>query len=516
MTENKNINFKGFILLMILVIIGCQEISAQGWIYDFAGKSIAELETEGFEFTNFREDIEGVTTENIKDITAVAKTPYWLLGEEDYFTFSGARLSSAAGNGDVVFTIKMEKLDGTVVASETYNMQDAATDQIPQFDFSIFEKGFYRIVLEVSYTGNKKNVELTLQSFESNLPPETYTPDEAQTSIEIYSNVLTDKLEYYQTEPADISFKVFFEGIDAPRPIKRVRYQLLVPDGFSVTEATFTPTLKNGAAGLRTKNTFANEQIVLEEVNGDWFIVIEESNTDREVDIFMDAIATGNPGGYQMESNLEEADPGYVNPDPNAETPAIIIVPFGTQPVELIFFEALSRDQDVVLRWATTLEIENDYFAIERSRDGKNFLEIGRVEGHGNYSGRKDYTYTDHSVAGIYYYRLKQVDYDGSFSYSEVQRVSNSLQRKFTYSIFPNPSRDKKIALSMSDVNPDDQVQVMVVDMMGAVVRNLTITQPSPLAPYFMDLNDLREGTYLMRIMIGKEKITERILLAGN
>lgn len=505
-----------FFSLLTYCFSGMQAVKAQGWAYDFAGKSIAELEEVGFEFSNFQADTEGVTTENIKDITAVAKTPYWLLGEEDYFTFSGARLSSAAGNGDVVVTIKMEKLDGTVVASETYNMQDASSDEIPQFDFSILEKGFYRIVLEVSYTGNKKDVELTLQSFESNLPEVTYTPGEAQSAIEIYSNVVTDKLEYYQTEPADIYFRVYFEGIDATRPVKRVRYQLFVPDGFMVSQASFLPKLKNGGAGMRSANTLENENISLEEVDGEWFIVIEESTTDREVDIFMDATATGDPGGYQMESNLEEADPGYVNPDPNAETPAIIIVPFGSQPVELIFFEAKVRDRDVQLKWATSLEIENDYFAIERSPDGKQFKEIGHVPGKGNYSGRSDYAFTDPLVSGIFYYRLRQVDFDGTSHYSDVVRVSQTLPEPITYSLYPNPSRTKKIALSISELHLSGNVSISVVDMTGALIRDLSISSQNLATPYEFDLSDVKEGPYLMRINTGTEKITQRFLLTGN
>lgn len=513
---------KNYIIIcsaIFLIMIGhvlSKPLHAQGWTYDFAGKTIAELEEEGFKFTNFQADTEGVTTENIKDITSTAKTPYWLLGEEDYFTFSGARLSSAAGNGDVVVTIKMEKLDGTVVATETYTMQDASSDEIPQFDFSILEKGFYRIVLDVSYTGNKKNVELTLQSFESNLPEITYTPDEAQSAIEIYSNVITDKLEYYQTEPAAIQFRVFFEGIDATRPIKRVRYQLFVPDGFSVSQANFTPKLKNGAAGLRTANTLDNEEILLEEVNGEWFIVIEESTTDREVDIFMDATATGDPGGYQMESNLEEADPGYVNPDPNAETPAIIIVPFGTQPVDLLFFEAKTSHRDVELKWATSLEIENDFFAVEGSLNGEEFMEIGRVDGKGNYSGRSDYSFTDASVRGVHYYRLRQVDFDGTYHYSELVRVSPTLPVALSYSLYPNPSRTKKVALSIREAPQSKHVIISILDMTGAVIRNLSISGEKLASPYEFDLSDVKEGPYLIRIDTGKEKIIQRFLLAGN
>lgn len=155
----------------------------------------------------------------MRNAISIAKTPYFLLGEQDYFTFSGARLSSAAGNGAVTVTLKLERIDGTIAAQISYNMQDASSDEIPRFEFGDLERGFYRVVIELSYTGNKKDVKLTLQSFQSNLPNETFTPEVPATAIEIFSDENTDKLQYYQTEPATISFKFFLPGLEARAPL---------------------------------------------------------------------------------------------------------------------------------------------------------------------------------------------------------------------------------------------------------------------------------------------------------
>lgn len=89
-------------------------------------------------------------------------------------------------------------------------------------------------------------------------------------------------------------------------------------------------------------------------------------------------------------------------------------------PVELISFTAEAvNNQSVLCRWTTATEINNDYFTVERSRDGANFEPIGTVDGAGNSTSILQYQHPDHNpYRGISYYRLQQTDFDGQFSYS--------------------------------------------------------------------------------------------------
>ena len=90
-----------------------------------------------------------------------------------------------------------------------------------------------------------------------------------------------------------------------------------------------------------------------------------------------------------------------------------------TLPVELTSFEAVRVDDNVRLEWTTASELNNDYFEVLKSYDGEAFFIIGYVDGHGTSSEVIDYSYTD-SEPKRAYYRLRQLDYDGQFEYSDV------------------------------------------------------------------------------------------------
>ena len=96
----------------------------------------------------------------------------------------------------------------------------------------------------------------------------------------------------------------------------------------------------------------------------------------------------------------------------------------GGVPVELTSFTATSNGKEVILNWSTATELNNQGFEIERSEDNISFNTIGFVPGFGTTTEPKSYSYSDQSVnSGTNYYRLKQVDYDGSYEYSDVVEV---------------------------------------------------------------------------------------------
>jgi len=110
-------------------------------------------------------------------------------------------------------------------------------------------------------------------------------------------------------------------------------------------------------------------------------------------------------------------------------------------PVTLLYFEAKpTAQQQVTLLWATATEQDNASFEIERSTTGNNFETIGTVKGYGNTTEEKDYLFTDQTAdAGINYYRLKQINKDGSSAYSNIATVSFINQQSITIS--PNPAK---------------------------------------------------------------------------
>lgn len=110
-------------------------------------------------------------------------------------------------------------------------------------------------------------------------------------------------------------------------------------------------------------------------------------------------------------------------------------------PIELVDFSALLKnDRTVELAWQTASEKDNDYFTIERSVDGENWVAIQEIDGAGNSTTSINYTTTDIvSGKGIFYYRLKQTDFDGAFTYSDIRAVVVN-QPASEISIYPNPT----------------------------------------------------------------------------
>jgi hypothetical protein len=137
-----------------------------------------------------------------------------------------------------------------------------------------------------------------------------------------------------------------------------------------------------------------------------------------------------------------------VNAFGNAESPTTITTDPNTQnvfvcnilplPVELLSFSAQrAGEKEVVLTWQTASEVNNNHFDIERSIGGSDFQKIGTIAGAGNSTSLLQYNfYDEHPAYGINYYRLKQIDYDGNFSYSGIEAVA--LKDKVGITIYPD------------------------------------------------------------------------------
>ncbi|MBK5284648.1 MAG: T9SS type A sorting domain-containing protein, partial [Bacteroidia bacterium] len=167
-------------------------------------------------------------------------------------------------------------------------------------------------------------------------------------------------------------------------------------------------------------------------------------------------------------------------------------------PVELISFTGSNQGNRNVLEWATASEINNHYFAIERSHEGSQFAEIGIVKGNGNSTQIISYSFSDDQpVNGINYYRLKQVDYDGDYKYSQIIAVTNIKvgNRCFVYA---NETAGGFI-LSCSQLE-NSQAQIINID--GRILKEIKITGN---VENKIDLHDLTNGFYILRINDGEQ-----------
>lgn len=146
-------------------------------------------------------------------------------------------------------------------------------------------------------------------------------------------------------------------------------------------------------------------------------------------------------------------------------------------PVELISFTAQRVDEGVKLVWKTATETNNSGFTIERGIDNENFTQLGFVPGHGTTTQPADYSYLDESIeTGVYYYRLKQTDFDGSYIYLNVVSVDAGLPKQFQLSQnHPNPFNPATTIKFLLPV--DANVTIELYNTLGQKVSELLNTE---------------------------------------
>ncbi len=167
-------------------------------------------------------------------------------------------------------------------------------------------------------------------------------------------------------------------------------------------------------------------------------------------------------------------------------------------PVELIHFDAqAAANHTADLHWVTASETNNSHFVIERSYDGRTFETVGNVTGNGTTSHLIDYNYTDRSIAksqNTAYYRLKQVDYDGAYEYSDVRVVSfDGNAEVFEIAAYPNPF-NQEVTIR---VNANEPYTIQVTDINGVVVLSVDHTENRT---HRLDVSEYTAGVYIIEL----------------
>ncbi len=168
-------------------------------------------------------------------------------------------------------------------------------------------------------------------------------------------------------------------------------------------------------------------------------------------------------------------------------------------PIELIRFSGYNKDEQNILQWITASENNNDYFIIERSKDGDGFESIGKVEGTGNPAALKRYSFADtHPLTADNYYRLKQVGYDGKFTYSYIIAVTVEQINKSVINVNPNPA---STVLNCELYSKEEEpVVIEVHDILGNVVIREEIKTVKGTNAKNLDISSLAQGMYFMEI----------------
>ncbi|GEM_PF-2265566 len=242
------------------------------------------------------------------------------------------------------------------------------------------------------------------------------------------------------------------------------------------------------------------------------FAVLDMDATST-VNILSGGQVTSGGGGFLAFLNGIEigSDPfAYWPPlDGNTVTgPATITEGTGVLPIELIYFNARAKGSLVELTWATASEENFDYFAIERSVNGEDFLEIARVNGTGESATRVDYAYTDaFPMQGRTYYRLRAVDFDGYTEVFDYKMVEiDGITKDF--SLYPNPIADGRFFLQ-TNFAIEGEAELMVYNTMGGV----EMTLPVKNWMNYYAVQGLDAGTYLFRLVSAEGTRVKRVLV---
>ncbi|MFN4083446.1 MAG: T9SS type A sorting domain-containing protein [Bacteroidia bacterium] len=169
-------------------------------------------------------------------------------------------------------------------------------------------------------------------------------------------------------------------------------------------------------------------------------------------------------------------------------------------PVNLTYFKGNTIDKDVFLNWQTANEINNKGFGVERSVDGKNFNEIAFVMGQGNSTTLNNYTYTDINAANLsknIYYRLKQVDFDGSTTFSDIVVISqNAYEFDNEFIVYPNPFTNDIVVQSNNIENKT--CTIIVYDSKGKPLLNDNFNEG--ISNKVINLAGFKSGLYFIQI----------------
>lgn len=296
----------------------------------------------------------------------------------------------------------------------------------------------------------------------------------------------------------DVNFSTFSESLDISGlglDVGGIAIQTLVDGGFWTITPNAGMTAVSYDIGLSLRGytnagTNADQHSCVKRDNGssDWEL---HGNHDN---------ATQTLGGgtlYAYRRNVYSfSDHAIAKNDNNA------------LPVELVSFTINCKDNYSNLNWITASELNNDYFEIQKSDDGYSWYSIGEIKGAGNSNSIIDYSFTDEKSISKSYYRLKQVDYDGKFEYSDIL-VSNcysSLEAEIV--LYPNPGKE---TINIAFENwKSESLKYEVLNMLGQTILSSSIANSIGYGIKQISIVDLKSGIYIIRIYDNQQSITKK------
>lgn len=182
-------------------------------------------------------------------------------------------------------------------------------------------------------------------------------------------------------------------------------------------------------------------------------------------------------------------------------------------PVTLLDFYAVTEDVKVMLYWSTASELNNDFFTLEKSNNGSDYVKLGEVAGNGTTNLQMDYSFTDHSpYLGLSYYRLSQTDFDGTTEIFPV--VSVLFEGNKGFGVYPNPVSDSYMKLIISKMGNHELLELNIIDLQGKLVENIQLKTDNfgNLESEIHLQNPLQKGAYIFELISPNNKDYVKVL----
>lgn len=180
-------------------------------------------------------------------------------------------------------------------------------------------------------------------------------------------------------------------------------------------------------------------------------------------------------------------------------------------PVELVYFTGKLLAKGVVLEWQTASELNNDFFEIEVSSDGENYATIANIRGQGTTTAITNYEFVDrYPDTGLNYYRLRQVDFNGDFEYSNIISVLNDAPPKLYYSAYPQPA-STHLTLQIRAIDETNEMNLFIYNINGRIIKHITLAPKTKQLP--VDISAFTNGLYLVRLNQAAQAYHGRLLI---
>ena len=220
--------------------------------------------------------------------------------------------------------------------------------------------------------------------------------------------------------------------------------------------------------------------------------------------------------GLQPETTYEfvvvAKDLALNSSDPSAPLNVQTAPPSTPLPVEFVAFYGEPVGNDVILHWSTATEINNDHFTVERSLDGFDFTPVGTVKGAGNSSQLLTYSFNDPLPARDNFYRVKQTDFDGTFDYSDVIRVT--MPTSLEWVVYPNPTSARNINIRViADRYENRDIEINLVDLYGRSYYHTTLADFNDTSIKLSVTKSVPPGLYFVIMSGFEEEVQQKLLI---